>query len=113
MLIISNIIKSFLLTLIIEYLIVKLFVKKKVFVPVLLVNILTNPLIVYVYNIMSLFSFEYKDVILILLELLVIIVEGYVYKYLLEINCKKALIISSISNTMAFFIGIILSLLYL
>lgn len=113
MLIISNIIKSFLLTLIIEYLIVKLFVKKKVFVPVLLVNILTNPLIVYIYNIMNLLSFEYKDVILIFLELLVVIVEGYVYKYFLEINWKKALIISCISNTVAFFIGIILNLLYL
>ncbi len=113
MIIISSLIKSFVLTCIIEYIIIKLiFVKKKVLVPVLLVNMLTNPFVVYIYNIMSLYSLEYKDVIAIFLELLVVIVEGYVYKCLLEINCKKALIISFISNVVAYLTCILLNLFF-
>lgn len=109
--IISSLIKSFILTLIIEYIVIKLiFVKRKVFIPVLLVNILTNPFIVYIYNIMSLYSLAYKDFILVFLELLVVLIEGYVYKYLLDINFKKALIVSFISNVVAYLIGILLSL---
>ena len=111
MIIISSLIKSFILTFIIEYIIIKLiFKKRKIFIPVLLVNMLTNPLVVYTYNIISLYSFEYKDVILILLELLVVIVEGYIYKYLLEITRKQALRISFISNIAAYLFGILLSL---
>ena len=110
MILIINLIKSFILTLIIEYIIIKLiFIKKKVFVPVVLVNVLTNPLVVYVYSIMSVYSFEYKDIILIILELLVVIVEGFVYKYLLEINLKKAIIISFVSNAIAYLTGVLIS----
>ena len=113
MIIISSLIKSFVLTFIIEYIIIKLiFVKKKVLVPVLLVNMLTNPFVVYIYNIMSLYSLEYKDVIAIFLELLVVIIEGYVYKCLLEINWKKALIISFISNVVAYLTGMLLNLFF-
>lgn len=109
--IISSLIKSFILTLIIEYMIIKIILmKRKVFIPVVLVNTLTNPLVVYIYNIMELYSFAYKDIILIFLELLVVIIEGYVYKYLLEINWKKAIIISFISNIVAYLIGVLLSL---
>jgi len=103
--------KSFVLTFVIEYIIIKLiFIKRKVFVPVLLVNLLTNPFVVYIYNIMCLYSFKYKDVVTIFLELIVIIVEGYVYKCLLEINWKKALMISFISNVVAYLTGILLNL---
>ena len=109
--IISSLIKSFILTLIIEYIIIKLiFIKEKVHIPVLLVNMLTNPLVVYIYNIMSIYSLYYKDIVLLFLELLVVIVEGYVYKYLLEITWKKALIISFISNIVAYLVGILISL---
>lgn len=111
MIIISSLIKSFVLTFIIEYIIIKLiFVKRKIFVPVLLVNMLTNPLVVYIYNIMSFHSFEYKDIVLVFLELLVVLIEGYVYKCLLEINWKKALMISFISNVVAYLTGILLNL---
>ena len=78
-------------------------------ISVLLVNILTNPLVVYIYNIMDIYSFVYKDIILIILELLVVIVEGYIYQYLLEIKWKKSLIISFISNVLAYLIGVLLS----
>lgn len=109
--VIISLIESFILTLIIEYIIIKLlFIKKKVFIPVLLVNMLTNPLVVYIYNIMILCSLECKDIVLIVLELLVVIVEGYVYRYLLDINFKKALIASFISNASAYLIGILLNL---
>ena len=109
--IVSSLIKSFILTLIIEYIIIKLiFVKEKVFIPVLLVNILTNPFVVFIYNIMSLYSLEYKDFILIVLELLVVMVEGYIYTYLLDIHFRKALLVSFISNVITYLIGILLSL---
>lgn len=109
--IISSLIKSFILTFIIEYIIIKLiFIKKKALIPVLLVNMLTNPLVVYIYNIMSIYSFFYKDIVLVFLELVVVIVEGYVYKYLLEIKWKTALIISFISNVVAYLVGILISL---
>ena len=109
--IISSLIKSFILTFIIEYIIIKLtFIKRKVYIPVLLVNMLTNPLVVYIYNIMSIYSFFYKDIAVVFLELMVVIVEGYVYKYLLEIKWKKALIISFISNVVAYLVGILISL---
>ena len=113
MIVISSLIKSFVLTFIIEYIIIKLFfARRKVLLPVLLVNMLTNPFVVYIYNIMCLYHLEYKDVILIFLELLVIVVEGYVYKCLLEINWKTALIISLISNVVAYLAGILLNLFF-
>lgn len=109
----SSLIISFVLTFIIEYIIIKLFfIKKKVIIPVLLVNILTNPLIVYIYNIMYIFSFHYIDIVTIVLEILVVIVEGYVYKHLLEIKWKKALIVSFITNIIAYLLGIVLSLVW-
>ena len=109
MILINSLIKSFILTLIIEYVVIKLiFINKKVFIPVFLVNILTNPLVVYIYNIMSLYSLKYKGIFLVILEILVIIVEGYIYKYLLEIKWKKAVIISFISNVIAYLVGIII-----
>ena len=109
--IISSLIRSFILTLIIEYIIIKmLFRRKKVFMPVLLVNMLTNPLVVYIYNIMSIYSFSYKDFILFFLELIVVLVEGYVYEKLLEINLKKALIISFISNLVAYLLGLLINI---
>ncbi len=113
MMIISSLIKSFILTFIIEYAIIKLiFIKKKTFIPVLLVNMLTNPLVVYIYNIMSIYSFFYKDIALVFLELLVVIVEGYVYKYLLEIKWKTALIVSFLSNVIAYLVGILINNLF-
>lgn len=108
--IIINLLVSFTLTLIIEYIIVKLMLtKKKVFVPVLLVNMLTNPLVVYIYNIMSIYSFKYKEVILLFLEILVVIVEGYVYRFLLDLKLEKALIVSFIANAVAYIFGIIIN----
>lgn len=108
---IDSLIKSFILTCIIEYIIIKLiFVKKKVFWKVLLVNMLTNPLVVYINNIMFIYSFEYKDAVIVLLELFVVIIEGYVYKYILDINWKTALIVSFISNAIAYLTGLLLSM---
>ena len=108
---VSSLVRSFILTLIIEYIIIKIiFVKRKVFTSVLLVNMLTNPLVVYIYNIMCVYSFDYRDIVLLLLELLVVIVEGYVYKFLLELKWKKAFIVSFISNAIAYLTGLLLSL---
>ena len=110
MMMISSLIISFILTVIIEYIIIKsLLINQKVIIPVLLVNMLTNPLVVYIYNIMSIFSYIYKDIVLIFLEILVFVVEGYVYKYLLEIKWKYALLISFIANMIAYLIGILIN----
>ena len=107
MTIISSLIVSFILTLVIEYIIIKLiFFKKQVFKPVLLVNLLTNPLIVYIYNMMSLFNFVYINIAVIIMEILVVIVEGIVYKYLLDLSFKKAFLVAFIANATSFLIGL-------
>lgn len=106
---INSLINSFLLTMIIEFLIVKMFfIKKKVFISVLLVNLLTNPLIVYLYNLMLLFGFKYIFFVTIIMEIMVCIIEGIVYKYLLNISWKKALGTSLLANATAYLIGLAL-----
>lgn len=106
---ISSLINSFLLTMIIEFIIIKMFfLKKKIFISVLLMNLLTNPLVVYLYYLMLIFNFKYIFPVTIFMEIMVCIVEGIGYKYLLNISFKKALAISTIANATAYLIGLIL-----
>lgn len=107
--IINSLINSFLLTMIIEFIIVKIFlIKKKIFISVLLVNLLTNPLVVYLYNLMLIFNFKNILLVTIFMEIVVAIVEGIAYKYLLNISWKKAIGISIIANVFAYLIGLII-----
>lgn len=107
-LIIISLIKSFLLTLIIEYLIIKVFnLKRNIFFEVLLINLLTNPLLVFIINICYIFNFKYILILEIILEILIIFVEGLVYNKIL-FNKRKAYLMSCIANISAYIIGLLL-----
>ena len=100
---------SLILTIIIEFVVVKVIHRKeKVLGAVILVNILTNPLVVYTYNMFCVFSVAYRDFILFILEILVVFVEAYVYKLLLNVSYKKAFVISFIANAIAYVTGLLL-----
>lgn len=106
---INSLINSFLLTMIIEFCIIKLFfLKKKIFISVLLMNLLTNPLVVYLYCLMLMFNFKYIFQVTIFMEIMVCIIEGIGYKYLLNISLKKAFGISILANAIAYIIGLII-----
>lgn len=106
---ICSLIVSFSLTMIIEYIIVKVMcIKKKVFIPVLLVNLLTNPLVVYTYYLLNMASFVYKDTALFILEIIVVFVEAYVYKLLLDIKYIDSLKLSFLANAIAYIAGLLL-----
>lgn len=106
---ISSLITSFVLTMIIELIIIKLFFfKSKVFKFVLLVNLLTNPLVVYIYNLLFIFGYIHRFTVLIILEILVFIIEGILYKLLIGTTLKKAIFASFIANLAAFLVGLLL-----
>ncbi len=107
-LIIISLIKSFLLTLIIEYLIIKAFnLKKKIFIEILLVNLLTNPLLVFIINICYILNFKYILILEIILEILIIFIEGFVYSKIL-FDKKKSYLMSCTANIIAYIIGLLL-----
>lgn len=99
-------IEGFVLTLLIEFLLIKpFFLKEKVFVPIFLANLLTNPLVVYLYNLAIVFLYTQKDIILVIMEVAVVWVEAYVYKELLKIGWKRAFVISFLANLVAYLVG--------
>lgn len=105
---IYSLIISFVLTMIIELVIVKLLhSKEKILKAVFLANILTNPLVVYTYNMLNIFSIAAKDIILLILEILVVFVEAYVYKLLLNVKYSKALQLSFFANVIAYLTGLL------
>lgn len=109
MMIINSLVISLLLTIIIEYFIIKIFnIKDKVFIDVILVNILTNPILVFTINICNVYGFKYTKILEIVLEFIVIFVEGYVYTKIIFDNSKKAYFLSAIANVSAYIIGLIL-----
>lgn len=93
------------LTVIVEFIVIWIFIKNKpwklLFYSVI-VNSLTLPLATYTYfNILNNF---------LAIELMVIMIETVVLKYLLEIKYSKALLISICANGITAFIGYFLSL---
>lgn len=112
--IIISIFFSFLMTLIIEYILVKIFYikQKDVFKSVLLVNLLTNPLVVFIVNLYIWFVSLNATKLILFLEIGVIAVEGYVYSKLLSTTKRKAYIVSFIANSIAYFIGMMIINLY-
>ena len=98
-----NLILSLIITCFIEFLILWLFIQQdpaKLLVYSILINCLTLPLASYNY-------FFLMDNLL-LIEIGVIMAEAVLLKYLLEIDYKKALIISLIANGITGVLGFIL-----
>jgi hypothetical protein len=91
------------ITIIIEFLIYLLFIKKqykKLLIYSILINSFTNPLA----NLF--FSLNYN---IFIIELFVFLIEVVLIKYLFNLRLKKSIIISFLANLISFLIGIILS----
>ena len=97
------------LTFLIEFSLIKPFLlKEKVLVPVFLANLLTNPLVVYLYNLSAILLYDKKDIILFILEAIVVFVEARAYKKMLKLSRKKAFSISFLANVVAYLTGLLI-----
>ena len=109
---IISLIISLILTLIIEVSISFIIgVRKKEDLKVVLwVNILTNPVVVYIANCVKLLNNDLiYNIIVIIMEVIVIVVEFILYKKYLEYKGNTPLLISSVNNIISFSLGIIIS----
>lgn len=79
------------------------------FLVLILVNIITNPVIVYIANLLILLG---RNAILIwlipLLEVIVVIIEGLLFKKYLDYKKMNVYLLSFIMNLLSFCIGIII-----
>ena len=74
------------------------------------VNALTNPVVVFIANCLLLLRNELVlNIIVFIMEVIVIFVEYYFYKLLLNYKKKSPLMISSLNNITSFFLGMIIS----
>lgn len=77
---------------------------------VFFVNVLTNPVVVYIANCIKVLNNNViYNIVVFIMEVFVIIVEFIVYKKFLDYKKKNPLLISSINNIISFSLGIILS----
>lgn len=109
---ILSLIVSLCLTLIIELMVSLFFgIKDKEDIKVVIwVNILTNPVVVYIANCVKLLNNNLiYNIIVIIMEVIVIIVEFILYKKYLEYKGKSPLLLSSVNNIISFSLGIIIS----
>lgn len=85
---------------------------KKDLLNVILVNVMTNPL---VNAITIFFNFYFgilgRNICLTILEILVVISEGFVYKKYLKFNKINPYVVSLILNTFSYFLGEVINLL--
>ena len=109
---IGNLIISLILTIIIELgisLILGIRKKCDIYV-VILVNICTNPIVVYIANCLKLLNNNMVyNIVIVILEIMVVIVEFELYKRYLKTYKKSPLALSIINNTLSFGIGLIIN----
>lgn len=112
--ILNSIVISFFLTIIIEYIVMEGVIreKKSCLKQFILINLITNPIIVLIFNILNLVNFKYILVTIIILEIIVVIVEGKLYKFFLKENKNKWYINSLILNLTSYLLGIVISKVY-
>jgi len=83
---------------------------KKDLINIVLVNILTNPLVVSLpIYVLYKYGIYYKNIIFILLEFLTLFIEGYIYKKSLKYNKINPFIISLILNGSSYYLGEIIN----
>lgn len=81
---------------------------------VILVNICTNPIVVYIANCLMLFTNNFiYNIGVAILEILAIIVEFILYKKYLKFDKISPFAISFFNNVMSFSIGLIINYLFL
>ena len=109
---INNLIISIISTVFIEYMVIKVFFLKKerIIHSVILANLLTNPIIVYIYNVAFIIgiSINIIFILIVLLEIVAIFIESCVYKKMLILENRKNIIISMVANLVAVILGIII-----
>ena len=107
-------IRCLLLTIIIE-LIVALILgvrDKKDILNVILVNIITNPVVVVSQTILYIkFGYNVEMIGIAILEVLVVIVEGLIYKKVLDYKKINPFLLSLLLNAASFFIGELINML--
>ncbi len=103
-------ITNFLLTSFIEGIIIYLLYRKKEFVYYsLLCNMLTNPAMnLLLFFAAKVFGLAYYYLILIVLEIIVVLAEAFIYKLLGNLKTSKSLFLSALLNLSSFLIGWIL-----
>ncbi len=102
-----------LLSTIIVEVIVSLLLKvrdKKDILNIILVNIMTNPLLVSITVYINIFyGLKYKNIIIYPLEILVVLVEGLVYKRYLKYKKINPYLLSFILNISSYLIGLFIN----
>lgn len=102
-----------LLSTIIVEVIVSLLLKvrdKKDILNIILVNIMTNPLLVSITVYINIFyGLKYKNIIIYPLEILVVLVEGLVYKRYLKYKKMNPYLLSLILNISSYLIGLFIN----
>lgn len=108
----KNIIICLLFTIIIE-LIVAIILKvrnKKDIINIILVNIMTNPLVVVIPQVLLLYhGIIWRNISLLLLEILAFLSEGLIYKKFLTYHKIDGMILSLILNLSSYFLGYLLN----
>ena len=102
---------SLIITIIIECLIGLIFgFRKKDLLNIFLVNILTNPLLNAITGSVNYyFGLKVRTIVLIILEIIVVITEGYIYQKYFERRKINPYIVSLILNISSFGLGMIIN----
>ena len=76
-----------------------------------LCNVVTNPVLNVIVAMVLVYTNSYAIyyIVLVLLEILVLLVEGLYYKHFCEIKLKRALLISLLANIVSFVVGTIVN----
>ena len=103
---------SFITTLLVE-LVISLLLKvkdKKDIMNIILVNIMTNPLLVILTVYINIvYGLKYRNILIYPLEILVVLSEGLVYKKYLNYKKINPYLLSLILNTSSYLIGLIIN----
>ena len=107
---IKSLVVSLILTIFIESIMSKIQKVKGInnYIVIALVNVCTNPIVVYIANITIIFKKDLYNIVVAILEILVVIVETYLFKKYLDSDISKFRI-SLINNACSFFIGLVLT----
>lgn len=105
------IIRSLIITLLVEVIIAYLLrYRKKDLINIFLANIFTNPLLnsltVYIH---FHYGLKWRNIVLFFLEIIVVIVEGIIYRKYLQARKINGYILSLILNILSFIIGMIIN----
>ena len=85
---------------------------KKDILNVILVNVITNPIVVMSQILLYIkFGSTIEGIIIIILEILVVFVEGLIYKKVLKYNGLNPFFLSLLLNASSFFIGELINIL--